>query len=143
MVACSYVVGAVIRKTERSSTVRERRQEGNESSRESRCLLLSGPGVLVSVELWWYRARAEALAATGGFSGARAFRGLEELVKLGPRQPDSQGLEEARKYITRQLSAAAAEVQVEPFLGATPLGRYPDDQLHWNTSRRESCGCDG
>jgi glutaminyl-peptide cyclotransferase len=64
----------------------------------------------------------ETLAATHGFSGKRAFHDLEELVKLGPRPPGSQALVQARKYITRQLSAAGAIVRDDSFVAFTPLG---------------------
>ncbi len=81
-----------------------------------------GAVVLAAVEVWRHRARAEAFVAADEFSGERAFRDLEELVTLGPRPPGSQALEEARKYITRQLSSAGAEVQADSFVAATPAG---------------------
>ncbi len=72
-------------------------------------LVVIGAAVLASLEAPRRRARAEALAATDGFSGERAFIDLEQLVKLGPRPPGSQALEEARKYVTRHLAAAGTE----------------------------------
>lgn len=47
---------------------------------------------------------------------------LVSQVKLGPRPPGSEALEEARKYITRQLSVSGAEVQADSFVGGTPVG---------------------
>ena len=88
-------------------------------------LVVIGAAVLASVEVWRHRARAEVLAATNDFNGERAFRDLEQLVKLGPRPPGSQALEEARKYITRELSAAGAEVWNDSFVASTPLGEIP------------------
>src|SRR5712692_2312558 len=91
--------------------------------------LLIGAVVLAAVEVRRQRARAEAFVAADDFSGERAFRDLEELVKLGPRPPGSQALEEARKYITRQLSSAGAEVQADSFVVATPAGDIPMTNL--------------
>ncbi len=92
-------------------------------------LLFIGAVVLAAVEVRRHRAQAEAFVAADDFSGERAFRDLEELVKLGPRPPGSEALEEARKYITRQLSAAGAEVQADSFLAATPAGDIPMTNL--------------
>ncbi len=85
-------------------------------------VLLIGAVVLAVVEVRRHRVRAEAFVAPDGFSGERAFRDLEELVRLGPRPPGSQALEEARKYINRQLSVAGAEVRADSFLASTPAG---------------------
>ena len=84
-----------------------------------------GAAALASVEAWHHRVRAEALAATDGFDGERAFSDLEQLVKLGPRPPGSQALENARTYIIRQLSAAGAEVRDDSFIASTPVGDIP------------------
>ncbi len=91
--------------------------------------LLIGAVVLAAVEVRRHGARAEAFVAGDDFSGERAFRDLEELVKLGPRPPGSEALEEARTYITRQLSAAGAEVQADSFVAATPAGDIPMTNL--------------
>jgi Zn-dependent M28 family amino/carboxypeptidase len=88
-------------------------------------LALIGASALASVELWRHRARLEALAATDGFDGERAFCDLDQLVKLGPRPPGSQALEEAREYITGELSADGAEVWNDSFVASTPLGEIP------------------
>src|SRR5260370_16641971 len=88
-------------------------------------VVLISAAVLGSVEVRRHRARAEAFAATDGFNGERAFRDLEALVKLGPRPPGSLALEEARKYITRQLSAVGAEVRDDSFVASTPVGDIP------------------
>lgn len=87
--------------------------------------VISAAAVSASLEVRHYRARMGALATTRDFSGKRAFHDLEELVKLGPRPPGSQGLEQARKYIARQLSAAGAEVWDDSFIASTPVGNIP------------------
>ena len=88
-------------------------------------LALIGAAVLASVKLWRHRVRLEAAAATDGFDGERAFSDLDQLVKLGPRPPGSHALEEAREYITGELSADGAEVWTDSFAASTPLGEIP------------------
>ncbi len=51
--------------------------------------LVIGVLVLAAVEVRRHRAQAEAFVAADDFSGERAFRDLEQLVKLGPRPPAS------------------------------------------------------
>jgi Zn-dependent M28 family amino/carboxypeptidase len=65
------------------------------------------------------------VATIGGFNGDRAFHDLEALVKLGPRPPGSEALDEARNYITRQLSAAGAQIWDDSFVATTPVGEIP------------------
>jgi Zn-dependent M28 family amino/carboxypeptidase len=106
---------------------RERDARGQAGMKTSRRVVItlvaiSAAVVSASLEVRHHRARTETLAATHGFSGKRAFHDLEELVKLGPRPPGSQALEEGRKYITRQLSAAGAEVRDDSFVASTPVG---------------------
>src|SRR6266568_520256 len=88
-------------------TAREvrRRAEMKTGGRVVLALVVIGAAVSVGLEVWRRRTRAEALAATSDFSGERAFRDLEQLVKLGPRPPGSHALEEAREYIAGELSA--------------------------------------
>lgn len=88
-------------------------------------LVVIASALSASLEVWRHRPHTEALAATSDFSGERAFRDLEQLVKLGPRPPGSHALEEARDYITRGLSAAGAEVWNDSFVATTPLGEIP------------------
>ena len=57
-----------------------------------------------------------------GFDGARAFKGLEQFVVLGPRPPGSEAIERAREYIGAQLTGAGAEVQRDRFIASTPVG---------------------
>lgn len=88
-------------------------------------LVVVGATALASVEAWHHRVRAEAVAATDGFDGERAFSDLDQLVKLGPRPPGSHALEEAREYITGELSADGAEVWNDSFVASTPVGDVP------------------
>src|SRR5579859_5221122 len=88
-------------------------------------LVVASAAALSSVEVWRHRVGAETWRASDDFSGERAFSDLEQLVNLGPRPPGSQALENARTYITRQLSAAGAEVWNDSFVASTPLGEIP------------------
>jgi len=88
-------------------------------------LVVVGATALASVEAWHHRVRAEGVAATDGFDGERAFSDLDKLVKLGPRPPGSHALEEARAYITGELSADGADVWYDTFVASTPVGDIP------------------
>jgi glutaminyl-peptide cyclotransferase len=89
-------------------------------------LIAAGIAVIAAVEIIGrYRARADVLAATAGFSGERAFEDLRELVELGPRPPGSEALRRAREYIARQLSAAGAAIWHDSFVATTPIGDIP------------------
>ena len=68
-------------------------------------LVLVGVAAIAGVQVGRYHARADALAAAAGFSGQRAFGGLQQLVELGPRPPGSEALRRAREYIGRDLCA--------------------------------------
>jgi hypothetical protein len=85
-------------------------------------LILVGAAAIAGVNIGRYLARANLFGATSGFSGERAFNDLRQLVELGPRPPGSQALHRAREYISRQLSAAGAEVRDDSFVGVTPVG---------------------
>ena len=67
----------------------------------------------------------DALAAevTGGFDGARAFRHVEKLVGIGPRQSGSPGIRQAQEYIRTQLQSFGCSVEEESFEASTPVGR--------------------
>src|SRR6266568_859958 len=88
-------------------------------------LILVGAAATAGVNIGRYRARANLCGATSGFSGERAFNNLRELVELGPRPPGSQASHRAREYISRQLSAAGAEVADDSFVAPTPIGDIP------------------
>jgi Zn-dependent M28 family amino/carboxypeptidase len=72
---------------------------------------------------------APALAATAAmtvplrFDGGRAYEDIRQLVAIGPRAAGSPGIEQARKYLTQQLSAIGVKVVEQPFDADTPLGR--------------------
>lgn len=83
----------------------------------------------------WVAAFALALGACGtgsgatlararpeDFDGARAWKHLESLVAIGPRQSGTLGGETARAYIEQELRAAGCEPVREPFKAATPIG---------------------
>ena len=94
-------------------------------NRVAAVLILVGVTAIAGVQIVHYRARADALAATGGFSGERAFDDLRQLVAFGPRPPGSPALLRAREYISRQLSPAGAEIWDDTFVATTPLGDVP------------------
>jgi glutaminyl-peptide cyclotransferase len=60
-----------------------------------------------------------------GFNGDRAFEGLRNVVKFGPRPPGSEAIREARQYISAELSADGIEVWCENFTASTPVGVIP------------------
>ncbi|MHB8656138.1 MAG: M28 family peptidase [Terriglobia bacterium] len=88
-------------------------------------LVVASAAALSSVEVWRHRVGAETWRASDDFSGERAFSDLDQLVKLGPRPPGSNALEEAREYITGVLSADGAEVWNDSFVASTPVGDIP------------------
>jgi Zn-dependent M28 family amino/carboxypeptidase len=88
-------------------------------------LILVGIAATAFFGIGHYRARADALAATGGFNGERAFKDLRQLVQFGPRPAGSQNLERSRAYIKRQLSTSVAEIWDDPFVATTPMGKVP------------------
>ena len=94
-------------------------------NRVAAVLILVGVTAIAGVQIVHYRARADALAATAGFSGERAFGDLRQLVAFGPRPPGSPALQRAREYISRQLSPAGAEIWDDTFVATTPLGDVP------------------
>lgn len=55
-----------------------------------------------------------------GFDGERAFARLEHLCRMGPRAPGTQGAEEAKAYMMRELREVAREVTALPFEGRDP-----------------------
>jgi glutaminyl-peptide cyclotransferase len=67
-------------------------------------------------------ARAQA-PAPPPFDGARALEHVRALVSIGPRVAGSPGAQQAREYITNQLTALGLQVQEQPFDAATPIGR--------------------
>jgi Zn-dependent M28 family amino/carboxypeptidase len=62
---------------------------------------------------------------TGGFDGARAFTHVEALVRIGPRQPGSEGIRRAQDYIRGQLKNVGCAVEEDDFQANTPVGRVP------------------
>lgn len=78
---------------------------------------------------WWTRvivfAAAAALsdrAAAGDFDGARAFADLKELVRLGPRLPESPASEQARALIVDRLRQAGWKAEPRPLSAVRPNG---------------------
>lgn len=60
--------------------------------------------------------------AQSPFDGKRAFEDLRAVVAIGPRDPGSQGIVQARDYIKRQLTAAGLAVREQAFTATTPVG---------------------
>jgi Zn-dependent M28 family amino/carboxypeptidase len=88
-------------------------------------VILISISAVAAVEIESYCDRAEVLAAVTGFNGERAFNDLRQLVQLGPRPAGSENSEHARAYIERQLSAAGAEIRMDPFVATTQIGEIP------------------
>jgi glutaminyl-peptide cyclotransferase len=57
------------------------------------------------------------------FDGARAFRDLEALVRIGPRPAGSNGAEQARALIRERLRQAGWLVEAENFRAGPPKGK--------------------
>jgi citrate synthase len=60
--------------------------------------------------------------AASAFDGRRAFEDLRRLVALGPRPAGSAALEDARRYLERQLAAAGVACRRQTFEARTPIG---------------------
>jgi hypothetical protein len=60
--------------------------------------------------------------AAENFDAARAWRDLEKLVGLGPRQSGTPSAEATRLYLEEQLSAAGLKPLRESFTEDTPIG---------------------
>jgi Zn-dependent M28 family amino/carboxypeptidase len=56
------------------------------------------------------------------FDSSRAWEHLRQLVAIGPRPAGSAGIEESRKYIRQQLTAAGVTVTDQAWDDRTPLG---------------------
>jgi Peptidase family M28 len=56
------------------------------------------------------------------FDGNRAYEHVRQLVAIGPRVAGTPGAQQARDYITKQLSASGLSVQEQAFEAMTPLG---------------------
>lgn len=69
------------------------------------------------------------VAQAAGFSGARAFEDLKQLVAFGPRPSGSAALAETRRWIVTQLRQAGAKVEEDPFVASTPVGNLPMTNL--------------
>jgi len=74
------------------------------------------------------------------FSGARAFEDLKHLVGFGPRPSGSPALTQTRQWLIQELRGTGAEVEEDPFVGNTPIGPIPMDNLiaKFRGSRRET-----
>ncbi|MGD0009654.1 MAG: M28 family peptidase [Terriglobia bacterium] len=63
------------------------------------------------------------------FSGARAFEDLKHLVGFGPRPSGSPALTQTRQWLIQELRGTGAEVEEDSFVGNTPIGPIPMDNL--------------
>lgn len=59
---------------------------------------------------------------TGGFDGQRAYAHVEQLVRIGPRPPASDGIRRAQAYIRSQLESFGCAVEEDNFTAQTPMG---------------------
>ena len=84
--------------------------------------LIAGGTMVIALVAIHHAARTNLGRTAEGFDGARAFKGLEQFVVLGPRPPGSEAIERAREYIGPQLTGAGAEVQRDRFIASTPVG---------------------
>lgn len=86
----------------------------------TRALAIVAAGVAA---VWGAASLLSPAAQTAAFNGDRAFEHLKALVAIGPRPAGSAQIRQARAYITRQLSAIGLQVQEQPFMADTPVGR--------------------
>jgi Zn-dependent M28 family amino/carboxypeptidase len=64
----------------------------------------------------------QAAIPPGRFDSARAFKHIEALVAIGPRPAGSPAIEQSRKYIKEQLTAAGVAVSEQAWEDRTPVG---------------------
>ena len=83
-------------------------------------LVLVVGAVIVAGWLAWRR--SSATAAWRAFDGTRAFGDLQNVTRLGPRPPGSAAHDEARQFISTELTADGIEVWHDNFIAATPAG---------------------
>ena len=65
-------------------------------------------------------------AASGEFSGGRAFQDLRYICSLGPRTPGSRAIMTERDYIIRQLKQSGWTVDEDAYTARTPSGDLPE-----------------
>src|SRR2546423_722065 len=68
-------------------------------------------------------ARAERSDIWTQFSGDKALAHVQRLVDLGPRTPESEGIEKSRAYIKEQLKSFGWKVSEQAFTDNTPRGQ--------------------
>jgi len=56
------------------------------------------------------------------FDGVRALDHVKQLVAIGPRVAGSGGIERARAYIAKQMTALGLQTREQAFMANTPLG---------------------
>src|SRR6516165_7285644 len=88
--------------------------------RARNALVLVVGAVIVAGWLAWRR--SSATAAWRAFDGTRAFGDLQNVTRLGPRPPGSAAHDEARQFISTELTADGIEVWHDNFIAATPAG---------------------
>jgi Zn-dependent M28 family amino/carboxypeptidase len=60
--------------------------------------------------------------AKASFDGERAFSHVRRLVDFGPRPAGSKELQQARKYIVKELESYGLKVSQDEFVARTPVG---------------------
>ena len=63
------------------------------------------------------------LDAQSAFDSAKAWTHLQAMVNIGPRPAGSAELRQTRAYITRQITALGLQVEEQPFVADTPVGK--------------------
>jgi glutaminyl-peptide cyclotransferase len=83
--------------------------------KRSLVLLLSLIGVLLLAALGWYAfsAFSQPEAAPAAFDGQRAYEDVKTQVSFGPRIPETEGHEQVRTWIQKELKAAGWQVDIQ------------------------------
>ena len=71
--------------------------------------------------LAWLVLAAQAVAPAPKFDSGRAWEHLRQLVAIGPRPSGSPAIEQTRKYIKEQLTAAGLTATEQAWEAQTPL----------------------
>ncbi|HEY4741428.1 MAG TPA: M28 family peptidase [Candidatus Acidoferrales bacterium] len=62
---------------------------------------------------------------TGGFDGARAYDYTSKIVAIGPRQPNTDGIQREQDFIRAELTKSGCTFDQDDFNSSTPIGSVP------------------